>query len=134
MCSRDVQKIQQWYHNKYNSRHVTKERAQAEALMDLIMKTERKPPRRLSDTQAYSKLYWQSRIKAHFEDMWNLESQLFADDKDAKAAARMALQHKVVKNLYNEEDDETKKKNGIQYWPVPRRIDNEFSSCWIARG
>ncbi|KAF7790581.1 hypothetical protein EIP86_001537 [Pleurotus ostreatoroseus] len=106
-------KLRQWFYQ--SSKNVRNRELHAEAEALLQSSREPKKPRKLGVLQGYAKWCWKDRIKPTFDVRWSPYEHEFTaasnrgkDIRKEKAARWMKIQRAVLKELWQQEDEETK--------------------------
>ena len=107
-----IQRIKEWYNNRTRTPSSGESRAK---VIDLTGKKSRK----LHITQAYSRIYYENKLKAIINDRWLTHLKSHPDDA-SKTGPPLAFRNKIVRELYEAESAEVKAE-------VVRQRDEGFS-------
>jgi hypothetical protein len=91
-----------WFSNHTRSGNVSKSRTK-------LLVLQKKKQKKLQPTQAYSRLFYEGKLKAIVEQRWTAHIALEPEDATKNKKPTLQFRNKVIKELYDAEPTEIKK-------------------------
>lgn len=130
-----MQKLENHFKNSLGSTKTGRQaKAEAANVFNAVLKsvTEcEKPTRSLQEVEAYSKLYYQRRVKVMVDNRLKAEAEaLQAENKALTNGMRVAIAKKEAANLYEGETNEVKAEVRKYIEDAKMHRDNEKEGMW----